>query len=149
MAGRGRRFRGPSIAFNFTPLIDVMMLLTIFFMLVARFTTSEHLPLELPRPKESLAQSQKLPDRVIINCRPLDPQRADGGVVYSIGPNDPEGLADISEHLRLLKRSSPNPSVLIRADRRLGYGAVRALLRVVAENDIPVLNVAAIVGENG
>jgi biopolymer transport protein ExbD len=74
---RARRFQrqGSGVAFNYTPLIDVFMLLTIFFMLVAKFTTDEQTVLQLPRPEESKAQIPRLPAKVVINCRPTDLRR--------------------------------------------------------------------------
>jgi len=146
---RKRRFQGPPppLGFNFTPLIDVMFLLTIFFMLVAKFTSAEHAVIRLPHPENSRAQALRMPDRIVVNCRLVE---SDGGlqtVEYSIGPNQPEPLSVISERLAAYKRQSPDVKVVIRADRRLHYSEVRELMRVVGENHIERLNVAAIASE--
>ena len=147
---RRRRFQrqGSGVAFNYTPLIDVFMLLTIFFMLVAKFTTNEQTPLQLPHPDESKAQIPRLPAKVVINCRPADLADPRSPILYSIGPNPPEDLGAISDHLAAIRRQSPDVKVVVRADRRIRYEHVRAVMQEVARNDITALNVAAIAAED-
>jgi biopolymer transport protein ExbD len=144
MRYKSRREPPGQIAFNATPLFDMMFTLTIFFMLVCRLSSAEQVRMELPKPAESQAEIATLPDRVIINCRlGRDPQTAK----YSIGPNAPQPLNAIAERLVRLKRRSPNLEAVVRADKRLHYSHVRAAMRVVAESGIKVLNVVAHVGE--
>ena len=147
---RSRRFQRPAsgIAFNYTPMIDVFMLLTIFFMLVAKFTTNEQTTLQLPHPEESKAQIPRLPAKVVINCRPTDLADPGSPILYSIGPNPPEDLGVISDHLASIRRQSPDVKVVVRADRRIRYEHVRAVMQEVARNDITALNVAAIAAED-
>jgi len=141
--------KASGVAFNFTPLIDVMMLLTIFFMLVARFTSAEQLAMLLPDPPDSLARVSRMPERVVINCRLNESQADPDAVVYSLGPNPPESLGGISDHLAALQQQTPNIKVVIRADRRLRFEHVRAAMQAVARNNIEVLHVAAIAEERG
>lgn len=137
------------VAFNFTPLIDVFFLLTIFFMLVAKFTASEQIPLQLPNPDESQAKATRSRERVVINCRLSEMSEAGTPVVaYSLGPNPTESLAGISDRIAAMKSTTPDLNVLIRADRRLAYEDVRAVMRVVSQNNVGMLQVAAIVGES-
>lgn len=147
---RSRRFQRPGsgVAFNYTPLIDVFMLLTIFFMLVAKFTTAEQTVVQLPHPDQSKAQVPRLPAKVVINCRPADMSDPRSRILYSIGPNPPEDLGAISDHLAAIRRQVPDVKVVVRADRRLRYEAVRAVMQEVARNDIASLNVAAIAAED-
>lgn len=147
---RSRRFQRPAsgVAFNYTPLIDVFMLLTIFFMLVAKFTTAEQTTVQLPHPEESKAQVPRLPAKVVINCRPADLANPRSPILYSIGPNPPEDLTAISDHLAGIRRQVPDVKVVVRADRRIRYEHVRALLQEIARNDIASLNVAAIAAED-
>lgn len=139
------------MAFNATPLFDMMFTLTIFFMLVCRLSSAEQVRMELPKPQESKAQLAKFPERIVINCRlAAAPDARMNGVqqaLYSIGPNAPEPLQVIAERLAAMKRQSPNLEAVIRADRRLHYVNVRAAMRVVADNRIKMLNVVAHVGE--
>ncbi len=146
--GRDRRRETPTIGFNATPMIDVIFLLTIFFMLVTRFSSAEQIPMDLPKPARSQAKVTRMPDRVVINCR-LGGLAAgsDRTVLYSIGPNQPESLAVIADRLAALKSESPSIKAVVRADRRLHYVDVRAVMQVVAECGIEMFSVVAHVGE--
>lgn len=146
-----RKNRQPtSVSFNMAPMIDVVFLLIIFFVLVSTFASAERIPLELPNPDHSQAQNVKLKDRVIINVQLIDPQApATSPVAYSIGPNRPQSLGTISQRLMLLKRLNPRLKVIIRADRRVQYGDVRAAMQIVAENGIEKMSIVAHVGHGG
>lgn len=140
--------RPESAVFNATPLVDVIFILTIFFMLVSRFSSAELVPMDLPKPEKSQAKAIRMRDRVVVNCRPVDTTNpTDGRVAYSLGPNRAEPLQIIADRLAAMKRESPGIRVLIRADRRLPYGAVRSVMRILAENRIEMLNVVAHVAE--
>ncbi len=148
MAKRRRYHRPASpIGFSYTPLIDVIFLLTIFFMLVSKFTTAEQVAMLLPEPQQSRAKVPGVFDRIVVNCRMSESTEEGETVLYSVGPNPPEPLSDIAARLATLKRESPNVKVVIRADRRLRYEDVMAVMREVAGNNIEMLNVAAIAGE--
>jgi len=145
---RTERHAEGTLAFNATPLVDVIFLLTIFFMLVTRFSSAEQVPMQLPKPEESAAEVVKLKDRVIINCALADPERGrTGGVSYAIGPNRPDSLEVLSDRLGAMKAIIPDIKVIVRADRRLSYADVRAVMRVIAGNEIELLNVVAHVTE--
>jgi len=143
---RIRPRRPESIAgFNFTPLIDVMFLLTIFFMLVARFTVVEQVSMELPHPEDSRAAEHRINEPIVINCRLSEGAAIDDAQpIYSLGANPPETLETIAPRLAHLKESTPNLHVLIRADRRLPYSAVRDAMRETARCGIRELHVAVI-----
>jgi len=131
-------------------MVDVIFMLTIFFMLVSRFSSAEQIPMQLPKPQQSRAAVKKLPERIVINCRPADPAAPDlGAVLYSIGPNPPEPLEVIADRLAAMKRQYAAPQVVLRADRRLRYGRVREVMRVIAANEVDMLNVVAHVSEEG
>lgn len=133
---------------NLTPMVDVIFMLTIFFMLVTRFSSAEQVSMELPKPDHSQAKVVNLPLRVVINCRMASSSDyGPSGALYSIGPNKPEPLTVISDRLAAMKRQVPGLSVIIRADRRLPYELVRQAMKVVARQDIDMLNVVAHVGE--
>ncbi len=145
---RNPRSQSGPLRFNATPMVDVFFLLTIFFMLVSRFSSAEQVRMQLPKPRESQAKVMKLPERIVINCRPTDTDDPTAPtVLYSVGPNPPEPLAQLSDRLAALKRESPNLAAVLRADRRLRYEDVRAVMRVIAANRIDMLNVAAHVSE--
>ena len=146
--GRQHRRAPAAIGFNATPMIDVIFLLTLFFMLVSTFSEQENRPVDLPKPTASQAKSTKTPQRVVINCWPADPEATEPGEVrYSIGPNRPQPLSAISSQLGALKAESPGLKVVVRADRKLRYADVRAVMQVIADHHIEMLNVAAERGE--
>ncbi len=146
--GRDRQRGTPTIGFNATPMIDVIFLLTIFFMLVTRFSSAEQIPMDLPKPARSQAKVTRMPDRVVINCRLAGPSAGPGRtVLYSIGPNQPESLGVIADRLAVLKSESPSIKAVVRADRRLHYVDVRAVMHVIAECGIEMFSVVAHVGE--
>lgn len=149
MRYRHRRSRTSSmLGFSATPLIDLIFTLSIFYMLISRFSTDEQTPMELPQPQQSQAVVPKMPDRAVINCRPADgSDPAERSAAYSLGPNRPEPLAVISERLAAWKRETPELKVVIRADRRIPYSQVRSVMRMLTEKEVPVLNVAALVGD--
>jgi len=133
-----------NVGANLTPMVDVIFILTIFFMLVSRFSAAEQVPMDLPKPDESRARVVQMPERVVVNCRI---GAADGSALYSIGPNRPEPLAVIDERLAALQQQSPDFKVVVRADRRIHYEHVRAVMRVIARHNIEMLNVVAHVSE--
>ena len=147
--GRSHRPRAGVLSFNATPMVDVVFLLTIFFMLVTRFSSAEQVAMQLPNPDASRAETTKIPERIVINCR-LAPAADPLGrnVFYSVGPNPPEPLDSLSNRLGALKREQPRLSVVLRADRRLHYSDVRAVMRVIASHQIEMLNIAAHVSED-
>lgn len=146
---RENRRPSPMMGFNATPMVDVIFLLTIFFMLVSRFSSAEQVRMELPKPDESQARVARMPVRVVINCRLADIDDPLGrSVLYSIGPNRPEPLWVISDRLALMQRETPGVKVIVRADRRLTYADVRPVMKMIAQNGIEMLNVVAHVRED-
>ncbi len=132
------------VRFNMAPLIDVVFLLIIFFTLVSTFASAENVPLDLPQPDKSQAQALKIVDRVILNCRYVPPGLGDeSGVRYSVGPNPPEDLDTIAQKLALAHRANPDLKVIIRADKRLRYEQVRAVMQIVADQQIENMSLVA------
>lgn len=130
------------------PLIDVVFLLIIFFTLVSTFASAENVRMELPAPDKSRAELAKIVDRVVLNCQFVPPGLTDeaGGARYSVGPNPPEGLDTIGRKLVAAQQANPKLKVIIRADKRLPYEKVRAVMSVVADAGIENLTLVAHVG---
>lgn len=140
---RPSRLARASLGFNATPLVDVIFTLTIFFMLVSTFSAVESVPMQLPSPTGSQAKLVKTPQRVVINCRLDDTGEYAGEIAYSIGPNRPESLVDIAERLAEMRQENPEMRVVIRADRRLRYDDVRAVMKAIAAEGVEIVSVAA------
>lgn len=144
----GSKQRGRfAVVFNMTPMIDMVFLLIIFFVLVNRFVAVENVQVELPDPYKSQAAEVKLSNRVVINCLPVSPSSPADGTMYIIGPIRVSSLAALSERLAAAKAASPGLQVVLRADRRLPYSAVRGVMEVVARNQIALMNIVAHTGE--
>lgn len=135
------------LTMNMAPMIDMVFMLLIFFAFCARLKSAESVEMLLPKPEKSQALNVPLEDRVLIHCRPADPANPAGDVLYSAGVNPPESLERISERLERVKQVVPDLKVVIRADRRLPFEAVRAVMKVVADQGIERMNLVALTAE--
>ena len=126
----------------------MIFLLTIFFMLVSKFTSAEQVAMLLPEPEHSRAKVPQISDRIVVNCRVGEPTDGGEAVLYSVCPNPPDTIGAVSERLSAMKREFPDMKVVIRADRRIRYADVLAVMREVSRQHIEMLNVAAIAGED-
>ena len=108
---------------------------------------TRYLP-RLPQPEKSKAQALKIVDRVILNCQFVPGDLVDLGdaVRYSVGPNPPEPLDSIARKLSLARNANPELKVVIRADKRLRYEQVRAVMEIVAASHIENMSLVAHVG---
>lgn len=144
---RSRPHMPSGVSFNFTPMIDLVFTLSMFYMLVSKFHSAEQVRMSLPTPQQSQARIEKMPDRVIINCGLPEPGVEKDLVQYSLGANPPEPLSIVLDRLSLMRQQSPDLKVVIRADRRLEYADVRAVMQGLARLRIPILNVVALADE--
>ncbi len=106
---------------NVTPLVDVCLVLLIIFMVVTPLLNQ----VELPQAPEPAAW-------------PAEPART--RVTLALGPpvsisvdDDPGPLSEAAfeELMRALHAQQPGRQILLRADRRLPYGEVKRILRIV------------------
>lgn len=107
------RSRGEDIVtFEFAPMVDVVLLLVIFFMLTSNFAARQKaLPLDLPRASSAVTDSAQIPT--------VSVDRA--GKLYLEG--NPITLAKLEATLRPLAAKSGGV-VALRADERGNYGTV-------------------------
>jgi biopolymer transport protein ExbD len=141
---RQSKRRAGDIRINMAPMIDVVFQLIIFFTLVSTFASAENIRMELPAPERSQAQNLKVVDRVLINCQVEGLERGgEAGVLYSVGPNPPEPLEVIAARVQAAHAANPKLKVIIRADKRLRYEQVRAVMEVVAAQQIEDLSLVA------
>lgn len=107
---------------NLTPLIDVVFLLLIFFMVTTTFSREAHIKLQLP---EATSHEKAVPREKYLTI-----------LITAQGEYAVQGAADsqprelINSSLRTLQATlqqattTPDPIVLIRADRRTPHAAV-------------------------
>jgi biopolymer transport protein ExbD len=133
------------ISLNVTPMIDVLFQFIIFFTLVSTYASAENIRMELPMPEKSQARNVKVVDRVVINCSRGGPASEGGeaGVLYSVGPNPAESLEIIARRVEAAHQANPKLKVIIRADKRLRYEQVRAVMEMVANEQIEDMSLVA------
>ncbi len=133
------------LGFNMTPMIDIVLLLIIFFMIVSRFASAEHATLDLPHPDHSKAETARLPEKVTINVAYSgedSPPAVTLGPIL-LGPINDASLQDLSARLARERARSPGLQALLRVDRRVKYGFVRRVMKTIADNRIELMNMAA------
>jgi len=113
--------RRPGPQFNITPLIDVVMLLIIFFLVSSHFVRTENLEaVELPQATHSEDAPERVPHRLIITIIAEGTMHVGGRVVDGteiermlLAASD-EGLGELEVH--------------IRADRSVAYRVIRPIV---------------------
>lgn len=122
------RPRGQGLAFNLTPLIDIVFLLVIFFLAASHLVRSEASEaVELPTATQS-DDDQKRPQRLTVTI-PASAELFVGGRVVS--------LVDL-EHL-IGRGGAEAPGmfeVRIRADRRIPYRIVEPIMLACARSGV-------------
>lgn len=125
------RDRPRAVGFNMTPMIDVIFLLTVFFLCVNQFQKAEtDERVRLPRASlENVEPARPAgPKRVILNVR-----HGEGVVVGGRSLQD----AEVAPFLSAQKQESGGElQVWIRSDRRAPFGRVEPILLACAEAGI-------------
>lgn len=121
---------------NVTPLVDVCLVLLIIFMVVT--------------PMLNEAVSVQLPKGSNLEPRPQNAQQLRVSIAYGGGSGvffgadrAPVLLSDLRGRLERLRQQAPWSDVVVRADRRLTYGEVRAVLGSLNEAGIRQVSLAA------
>jgi biopolymer transport protein ExbD len=122
-------------SFDLTPMIDVILLLIIFFMLSSQFASSELRPVDLPRERGERPPSEAAAARLVVD---MDRE----GRLSVLGePVEPEALA---ERVASVQRASGtrHSGVVVRADRAASASALNRLAERLAEARISNWSVA-------
>ncbi len=117
---------------DFTPLIDVVFLLLIFFMVSTQFISfTRRLDIKIPEAKAGSVKENKSKEYLI-------EMPASGEIFLDGKPVSLEGLE------KILKKDSAitNRTALIRADRSLPYGQVVKVMGVCKHEGIKVIGIA-------
>ncbi|USN99199.1 MAG: biopolymer transporter ExbD [Phycisphaeraceae bacterium] len=123
--------RGPG-HINVTPLIDIVMVLIIFYLLVGQLALDRRGEVDLPEATRGVeAEPTDTPITIAI--------RADGGMAIEAIETPPEVLARM---LEVLLRQKPGRAVQIRADRATAYRHVRAALDACREAGVTHVELA-------
>ena len=109
------------------PLVDVLMLLLIFFLLTWNAARNENeLDVKIPKASEAKEKSAPIGD-VVVNVK------ADGNVV--VNRRTLSG-AELSDLLRNLVQLNPDQAVVIRGDETGAYKNVVGVLNVCSESGV-------------
>lgn len=128
-----------------TPMIDVTFLLLTFFMLASHFASAEKTEIDLPQPDDNQAVDRRLREKVIINVLYTGEQAEPA---LQLGPIAVGSMTDLADRLGELARENPRLQVILRADRRLCYGGVRAVMEMVAAEKLTRLQIVTELDED-
>lgn len=119
---------------NVTPLIDVIMVLIVFYLIVGKLAGERRSAMNLPRSVEGEATAT--PDAIFVNVAPSAPDGGPGagpgaGPVYTV---DREVVARslLPGAIDRQLRRRPGATIHVRADRSLPYSAVAPVIEAAA-----------------
>jgi biopolymer transport protein ExbD len=116
-----QRSSPPLLGFQIAPMVDVLLVLLVFFIVTWRIALSENeLDIKVPTASNAHEQQPYL-NQVVINIR------KDGTVVLNRAPMTPEQL---KEKLSQLAELYPDQAVIVRGDEQLPYKSMIAVLDI-------------------
>lgn len=116
---------------NVTPLIDVVMVMIVFFLIVGKLASDQRSEVDLPLAAAKPLQSE--PHTLIINIP------ADRSIVLA---GEAIAVTNLTTRLRSALTDHPDLLVQIRADRSLTYGDIAPLIAACRENGISRVRLA-------
>ena len=139
MAGGGD---ASDASFDLTPMIDVILLLIIFFMLSSQFASSELRPVDLPVERGAAAASSGATARLIV-----DVDREGNCSVMG----EPIPAAELAGRLAQVQRDTGtrHSGVVVRADRQAPAAVLNRLAERLAEARIGNWSLAVAASEGG
>lgn len=124
-----------TMVLNLTALIDVVFLLIMFFVLVARFGSFPTLRMNLPQVDERTGELRNAGSNPVVD---VVPRELGGGAAgrYRLGnqvfSSNASGLADLTAALRALREQQPDAELSIRAERAEGVSRVHPALEAAS-----------------
>ena len=122
---------------NLTSLIDVVLLLLIFFMVSTTFVKESHLKIQLPQASNDPAPEQQL-SPIEISVTASGEFRVDGKTLLNTSP------ATLSAAVAKVAGSQRNVPITIRADARATHQAVVTAMDVVGRLGFRAINIATV-----
>jgi len=117
--------------FDLTPLIDVVLLLLIFFMLSSNFITQPGIKVNLPR---SVSANLNEAGDVTVTL-------TEGNRVYF--NNEPINFDGLGRRLKKEIRKNPAVSILLKADEKASHGSVVKIINIAQQSGISRFSIAA------
>lgn len=130
-----RRSVETRLELHLTPLIDLGFLLIVFFVLVARITSTERVPLTPPSPRDPASEKPGEDPRLVLNVLPAPDRGGDDAAAFVLGGerfrDDIGGRSALRERLTELYRVNPDLRINLRADRAARYERVEPTMRLI------------------
>lgn len=114
----------PSGRINVTPMIDVVMVLIVFYLIVGNLVAEQRSEVYLPESRTG--RTQKTQDLLVVNVLAKQDASAPAPIEVEGVHIDPELLAQL---IRERRGDKPDTVVQIRADRNLAYADVLPVIR--------------------
>jgi biopolymer transport protein ExbD len=119
--------------FNITPLLDILLVLIIFFILTWSFSRDERdLTIQVPSAKHA-EPSRPVPGEIILNIMP------DGTIKLNQRTLNKEELKDI---LTRVIRDFPEQVIIVRADGEVPYKNIIAILDIASSANVKNISFA-------
>jgi biopolymer transport protein ExbD len=117
-----------------TPLIDMAMLLIVFFVLVSQIGATDHVPMRLPRPQPSAAVPPGREARAVLNAISDGQGRVKAwrfaGTDHAGGA---AGLEAVAVAVAGTLRAQPGVEIHLRADADLAYAEIAPALEAISQ----------------
>ncbi len=118
---------------NLTPMIDIVLLLVIFFMVGTQFTEAER-QYDIDLPAVSVAQPlTALPDEIVVNVT------KDGTVLVK---KNPLAMDDLRQLLRTARARYADQAVIIRGDGAVVYQRIMDVLNLCQQERVTHVQLA-------
>ncbi|HEY0311083.1 MAG TPA: protein TolR [Allosphingosinicella sp.] len=114
-----RSRRAPMAEINVTPMVDVMLVLLIIFMVTAPLLVAG-VPVDLPESKAKALDQEQKPVQISLD--------ASGAIHLDDQPVTAAGLSARLAALAASTKEPGGPRIFLRADHRLDYGRVMAVM---------------------
>ncbi len=122
-----------SVAFNMTPMIDIVFQLIIFFLVSSHLAqTQNQYELDLPTAKggESSNEEDDKSPRLIINVIPPQPQSNEYQILLA---GEPVDLSQLKQKLLYERKTRPQLEIRIRASQATPYRFIEPILQTCAK----------------
>ena len=139
-----RKTRRADPRVDITPLIDVVLLLVIFFMLTTTFIGAPAIKVNLPTSSaKEISKEQKEVKITITKDGKLYVDRRTGG------SGDPISLKELGKFLNKVARENRDTMVIVRADENTTHGNVVAVMDLAKKAGLNKLAIATKAGKKG
>ena len=112
---------------DLTPMIDIVFLLIVFFMTVAKMQVQELVEIDVPIAANAVVPEDRS-SRVVITIQ------NDGSLFFGA---QPIAVEDMTAFVQQARETSPRIKVYIRADARVPFKEVRKLFAAAAAGGVP------------